>query len=295
MNRWLQPERLTLVFGMADRVRKLLLGYLIGALDDSERRRIEQRLQRDPKWQAELAAARESLEPLRSAQRTYEPPPGLASRTCQWVAMTAPSATEPAAQAPARPGRARQRARRMTAAVVPPDSRASWSWVDVSVAAAILVTLSMLIFPAVQRNRAHARMMACQNNLREFGGSVAQLQQRHPELPCSRVDRGAPVSVEPNASLVLASLAPGAAPPSQEASPWPVLPEMRFGWLDIPRPGHHGLSDSVWGENTLFGDGRVTFVTTELGQPFGGNWIPEQSFAIPAPALTVLFPSAGRD
>jgi len=273
----------------------LMLGYLLGALDDSERRRIEQRLARDPKWQAELAAARESLEPLRSAQRTYEPPPGLAVRTCQWVAMTAPPAAQPAAQAPAWPERARQRARRMTAAVVPPDSRASWSWVDVSVATAILVTLSMLIFPAVQRNRAHARMMACQNNLREFGGRLAQVAQRHPELPCSRLNRDAPASLEPNASLVLASLAARPAPPSQEMSPWPVLREMPFGWLDIPRPGHHGLSDSVWGENTLFGDGRVTFVTTELGQPFGGNWTAEQSFAIPAPVLTVLVPSAGRD
>ena len=113
---------------MAHHVQEQLLGYLIGALDDSERRRVEWRLQTDPQWQAELAAVRESLQPLRLAQRTYAPPQGLASRTCQKVALLAAPAAEPIAQAWAYQHRAPWRARRMSPAVVPPSSTASWSW-----------------------------------------------------------------------------------------------------------------------------------------------------------------------
>ena len=272
-SRWPQPEQT--LHGMAHHVQEQLLGYLIGALDDSERRRVEWRLQTDPQWQAELAAVRESLQPLRLAQRTYAPPAGLASRTCQKVALLAAPAVEPIAQAWAYQHRAPWRARRMSPAVVPPSSTASWSWVDLTVAASILVALSLLIFPAVQKNRDHARMMACQGNLRQLGLGVAQLRQAHPELPFAGLGGDAPVSLQSNAPLVLAAVTPSGGPPAWDPRSAQASLDVPVLWLAAPRPGHRGFSDSAWGPNVLYGDGRVTFVAAEPERPFGGDWSAE--------------------
>jgi anti-sigma-K factor RskA len=275
---------------MADRVHKLLLGYLIGALEDSERRRIERRLQSDPRWRSELVAVRESLQTLRLARQTYEPPADLAARTCQYLAMFAPPAAHPAARSPAHERRALRRARRMTAAVAPPSSRPSWSWADLGVAAAILVLLSLLIFPAVRRNRDHARLMACQSNLRQIGLNLVARQESHPELASPAPDRAAPADDESSTPLMLAAFVPPVVPPAQEVGGLEVSPEASLGWLNAPRPGHHGISDSARGQNVLFGDGRVTFVSTGWERPSEEGWLLDQNSAIPAPTLTVLGP-----
>jgi hypothetical protein len=178
----------------------------------------------------------------------------------------------------------------MTAAMAPPSSRPSWSWADLSVAAAIVVLLSLLIFPAVQRNRVHARMIACQNNLREIGTSVVRLQQSHPELASHGSDRGEPLNLEPDAALVLAAVAPPVVPRVQEVGSMEVPPEVSLCWLSAPRPGHHGISDSARGQNVLYGDGRVTFVSTGWERPPGDDWSPDPIPVLPAAAITDLRP-----
>ena len=71
---------------MADRKQeRQLLGYLLGALEDSERDRIERQLAGDAALREKLARADESLEPLRTVPRTFRPPAGLAARTCRRV------------------------------------------------------------------------------------------------------------------------------------------------------------------------------------------------------------------
>jgi hypothetical protein len=242
---------------MPDPFRQQLLGYLIGALEDSEKGAIERQLVGNPGLQEKLARARESLEPLESARRTYRPPTDLAARTCRLVALYGPPPGGPLAQtAVAHPGAAARRLGRMTASSSPPSSVAQWSWADLSVAAAILVVLSLLVFPAVTRNRDHARLVACQENLRQFGLSLAQLGQEHPEM--------VPM------------------PPAREKPP--------AGTYRVVSVGHQGFNDVVWGQNVLLPDGRVAFVPMGPAYPLADGWFPAENPAplIPTAAANLL-------
>src|SRR3990170_671350 len=71
---------------MADRAQEQLLGYLLGALGESERESIEDQLGQSPKLLRDLAQVRERLQPLWVAQPDFDPPPGLAARTCKFIA-----------------------------------------------------------------------------------------------------------------------------------------------------------------------------------------------------------------
>jgi hypothetical protein len=132
--------------------------------------------------------------------------------------------------------------------------------------------------------------MACQNNMRDIGARVVWLQESHPELASHWPDRGEAVSLESNAPLVLAAVAPPVSPPVQEIGSMEVPPEVSLEWLNAPRPGHHGISDSARGQNVLYGDGRVTFVSTGWERPPEDGWIGDPMPVLPAPSLTVLRP-----
>ena len=62
---------------MADEQSQQLLGYLLEALEEDERRQIEAQLRRDPELRAELGRLRGCLEPLESSWRPVCPPAGL--------------------------------------------------------------------------------------------------------------------------------------------------------------------------------------------------------------------------
>ena len=47
---------------MTDSVREQLLGYLLGALEDSEQQEVETRLKDDPQWHRELTLIRNRLQ-----------------------------------------------------------------------------------------------------------------------------------------------------------------------------------------------------------------------------------------
>ncbi len=96
-------------------MREHLLGYLMGALDASQQKQVEQALENDPQLRRELALLSEALEPLRADRGLHEPPQGLADRTLDVVAAVAgwpeevgPSGGEPALD-PAAEGAADER------------------------------------------------------------------------------------------------------------------------------------------------------------------------------------------
>jgi hypothetical protein len=241
---------------MPERKREQLIGYLIGALEDSEREQIEARLEYDPRLREELALAEESLRPLRQTRRQYAPPPGLAARTCRWVELFAPPVVREAptaACAAPRPGP--RRARRMSAVSVPPSSRAGWSWADIAVASCILAVLTLLVFPAVQRSRMNARLLACQDHLHDLGLSLAMVNEKHPEFlpqffrPDRQVAAGIPPSILTSGDEVdgLGALR-RSVPPVRR-----LLPQMSF---------HPGITQMARGQNVLFADGRVVFLAS---------------------------------
>jgi len=72
-------------------MREQLLGYVLGALDEDEHAQVEEALRRDPQLQREVELLHDSLDPLRAGEGAYEPPVGLAARTCQTVETHRPT------------------------------------------------------------------------------------------------------------------------------------------------------------------------------------------------------------
>ena len=63
-----------------------LLGYVLGALDATEERNIRQKIESDPSLQEEVHKLQASILPLDHLDNPSGPRPGLARRTCEWVA-----------------------------------------------------------------------------------------------------------------------------------------------------------------------------------------------------------------
>src|SRR2546425_88207 len=104
-------------------MRNNLIGYLLEALDPAERQTVEEQLGQDPQLREELKLMERSLEPLRGDDGHFDPPAGLAQRTCNYVATYLSEAAD-----------------------APPAnvSRSHWTAADFVVAAGIFFAASML-------------------------------------------------------------------------------------------------------------------------------------------------------
>jgi hypothetical protein len=136
---------------------ELLFGYLLEALDDDDRRSVDEQLARDPAARDRLEALRAKLQPLAIDADDIEPPPGLVVRTVARVAevrVQAP-ATLPL-QAPA---------------VAPSAVAGGRRWfrrLDVLATAAIVLIVGMLTVPWMVRLRHEAQVRECQRNMALF-------------------------------------------------------------------------------------------------------------------------------
>ena len=70
-------------------MREYLVGYLLDALEPAEQEMVEAELARDPRLKEELAVLSRCLSPLAADGGHHEPPPGLAVRTCEFVVRQA--------------------------------------------------------------------------------------------------------------------------------------------------------------------------------------------------------------
>ncbi|MGA2062672.1 MAG: hypothetical protein ABSG67_19545 [Thermoguttaceae bacterium] len=158
---------------MTDPEREQLLGSLLGALDEDEQSALDAQLESDAEYRKELALLRRRLEPLAALRINYDPPPGLAERTCRFVAAHLAS---PASAA-----------KRLRPEVAPPSWVGRMTKLDMVMAATVLVAASLLIFPAVANSRFSARRAACQDNLQELGKALAHYSQTNggyfPRIP----------------------------------------------------------------------------------------------------------------
>jgi hypothetical protein len=168
---------------MNDRVREQLLGYLLGALEDEEQETLDQELKHDRTLRQQLAEIQHSLRPLRAGTVEYDPPVGLAERTCRWIASQIDSPISTAephpSEFPPAPASAVPVALRGDVAVPRGASSGSWSWLDLAVAASIMVAGFLLIFPAIENSRFRSQVTTCQDNLRQLGVALVQYSQHN--------------------------------------------------------------------------------------------------------------------
>jgi hypothetical protein len=144
---------------MIDPMHQQLLGHLLGALDDDEHEGVDARLEHDEEFCRELAVWRQRLAPLEAIRPDFEPPPGLAERTCRYVAARAPHLAAPQ--------------RRMTPLPIPPN-RVTAGLLDMGVATFVAAVVVGLLFPAINSSRFQTRLATCQNGLGQFGLALGQ-------------------------------------------------------------------------------------------------------------------------
>src|SRR5262249_47777976 len=78
--------------------REHLLGFLLDSLAPDEQQQVEAELNQNPKLRDELKSLESHLKPLGMCERPQpiDPPPGLAARTCNFVAAHSAALVGPA-------------------------------------------------------------------------------------------------------------------------------------------------------------------------------------------------------
>jgi hypothetical protein len=153
-----------------DQIREQLIGYVLGALEDSEVRQVEQQLEEDPQWRAELAEVQKSLEPLVDAYEVHDPPPDLVQKTCQFVQHE----SERLHIVRPYPVRACRQEVVLEGGF---DTRSRWRLADWVVLGGVCLAAAALFFPAILNSRLTSRIAFCQNNLRELGIALTQFSE----------------------------------------------------------------------------------------------------------------------
>lgn len=156
-----------------------LLGYLLGALEPHEMRRIAQLLRDDPAARDELARIEESLRPLEDDyEPVSRPSSDLVSRTLDALPPL-PSASETHSQESTPVNLLPM------SEAIESSSRSSGRWLDwVSGSIAIAVLLGLLL-PAIAQGRFESRKAACSDQLRQLGTDLIQyvLRNERAQLP----------------------------------------------------------------------------------------------------------------
>jgi hypothetical protein len=141
-----------------------LVAYLLDDLCPERRAEVERRLQSDAAWRGELERLRECLAATGDPARCVdEPPRDLVRKTCCFV--------ERVGAAPASVG--------LTPAAARSCSGSNWSLADVTVGGGVLLTLGMLMLPAMRESRDAARRAVCENNLRVLSSALFDYQTEH--------------------------------------------------------------------------------------------------------------------
>jgi hypothetical protein len=168
---------------MSSPSREQLLGYLLQALGPDEQEQVEAELSHDPTLQAEIRRLEARLGQIGLADRPeqFEPPSGLADRTCRFVIA---KAAEPVVA-------------RSSSAHLDGERGHRFTWSDFVTMAAVFVAAASLFFPALSFSRFQADIATCQNQLRLIGFGLhgySDLQADHsfpgPEADGNRAAAG---------------------------------------------------------------------------------------------------------
>ncbi|HMP80390.1 MAG TPA: hypothetical protein PKD54_13130 [Pirellulaceae bacterium] len=172
-----------------------LLGYVLGALDAAEQNQVQQWIDAYPEAEDQLLAIKASIGPLEYIDAPAGPPPGLARRTCQAIAVverTLPRAVEqsdhPGTQFPLTQAVARRALseRRQNAVALPQHwggnqlaTPRRLSLMDVAFACSAALIVGSLLMPALAVVRFNGRLTHCQDNLRQVFMGLSAFSQDH--------------------------------------------------------------------------------------------------------------------
>lgn len=150
-----------------------LLGYLLGALEPHEMRRVDRWLRDDPDARGQLDEIRRMLEPLDESSGTIEQPPSdLVSRTIANLPPMEPLVRDPS------PSKDEPATVSMQSSLDPPRGT-GWSWIDYAASSAAAAILLALLLPSIAEGRFEARKNACQDQLRQLGTALTQFVSRN--------------------------------------------------------------------------------------------------------------------
>lgn len=150
-----------------------LLGYLLGALEPHEMRRVAEMLRDDPEARRQLEEIEKSLRPLEESIEASEPPPAdLVARTMASLPPL-PSPDDVTENPPVELAGIR------SSIDAPRDRAIRWlDWVG-GVAAAIVIL--GLLLPTLAEGRFESRKLACQDQMRQLGTAITQYVSRSSE------------------------------------------------------------------------------------------------------------------
>ncbi len=180
-----------------------LLGYVLGALDATEERDIQQKIEQDSELQNQVQRIRDCLLPLEALETPTGMRPGMARRTCEWVAGVDkdPGLAEPyqiedtnhiksffgdVAGSQATPIVATEKSSTtdVESVILPhapqfsEDAKfqllhpSTWSLTDALAGVAMLAIVSSILFPAISYQRYNSRRLSCQNNMQQIGNAL---------------------------------------------------------------------------------------------------------------------------
>jgi hypothetical protein len=158
---------------VSETMRERLVGYLMDALDDGERREVEAALadaEAGPALARDLEALRRAVAPLAADRDPLPAPPGLAERTLAFVAAHAAAA--PPGKAAARPRPAE-----------PVVERGGLPWLDRAIMAASALAACILVAPLLLESIAAARARRAERNLQRVAGALQGYAESHRMYP----------------------------------------------------------------------------------------------------------------
>ena len=175
-----------------------LIGYILGALDNSEKEQIDSLIENESKiGNSEIHAQIEKLESrlacLDSSVEEVKIPTGLARRTIEAIALLDPDVSQVASprmtavdrviQEHAESLAAEEKVEPAPASMGEGDLRAqrssSWSVMDIVVASAACMLLGVLGVHWISNSQYNSRIASCQDNLRTIGVSLASYANDH--------------------------------------------------------------------------------------------------------------------
>ena len=166
-------------------MRDDLIGYLFGALDDADMRRVEAALSapdEGPPLRRELETLRLAMRPLGRDRESFAAPTGLAGRTMQFISRQSPAATAAPPRADAGPLPTPLPVEFSTGDDDGPI-RPPRAWIDRAIMAASALAACVLVAPLLLDTIAESRERRAERNLQRLSGALHGHAESHRIYP----------------------------------------------------------------------------------------------------------------